>query len=208
MDKRQRNRIISHIVDLMKEGYTFSDISERVVKAFSLDNDTAYELVKTSFAAVSFLDRREPPGEKRLLLLLFAALLVSLCCAAIYSCVILYVRSNLVFMPLLLGYIIGRFLLWLSGGKMDTTVKFISGVSTFICYLISEYVVFLLLLKKEIDLRGILSEDWLLFIPRSIISFFIDYLPAKPFYEYLILFLAILVSISYFSGVRIRRIRR
>lgn len=207
MDKRERNRIISYIVDLMKEGYTFSEISERVVKVFSLDKDTAYKLVNTSFATVSFLDKREPFGKKKLLSLSVAALLLSLCCAAIYSCVTLFVRSNLVFMPALFGYIIGRSLSWLSGGERDTTMKLISSISTLICYLISEYIVFLLLLKKEIVLRGILTEDWLLFVAKSITSFFIDYLPAKPFYEYLTLFLAILISISYFSGGSVRRIR-
>ncbi len=208
MEKRLRDKIVNHVIELMKDEYTFSEIRDKVIKKFSIDSATASEIVKTSFETVSFIDKNQSIRKKSTILISFISLFVALLCSGLYYLVFSYSKINLVLMHVVNAYIIGRMILLFSAGERSIRLMIIASLATIINILLSEFSIFFFFLKKEISERGYITENFLAFLKKAINLFFTDYISVKSSYEFIILLVAILISLSFFTKPKIKRIKK
>lgn len=203
----RKKEIIAHIVDLMKDELSYSEIRSRIVKEFHLTEEEADEYVKIAFETVSFLEKGRAISREERLKVVIAGLLLSLISGCLYAYSTLRSHYNLQFTIVLYSYLISVFLYHLARRKSDLFLFFFSGLCTLLFYLIGELIIYHSLLKREIALRGIEIRGGVSFISVASYNFFSRYLLKKDLPELIIVICSVFLSMSFFIRRGIKRIR-
>ncbi len=205
--KSNKKKIISFAVELMKDELSFSEIKSRVIKKFKLDEESANEYVKIAFDTVSYLAKEGnlPSGNKVLIIL--SGFVVAIICSALYAFLIIRSGYNLVILNIIFAYIISYILFIISKRRRGLFMKLISALYVLFYYLLGEFILFLSVLIKEISTREIAIDNRMSFLFRSVRTFFSEYMVQKPYYEFILIFCSVLIAVSFFFGIRIKRIR-
>jgi len=207
MSQNSKKEIIAYIVELMKDEMSYSQIRDRVVSKYGISVDKADEYVKNAFETVSFLVKNTDlsPQDKRGVVV--GGLIVSLLCSALYALPIIYSGYNLVLFIILYSFLISKSIYLLGRKKSGIFLQITSAIFTTLCYLIGEFAIYIYGLRKELFLRGIEPTNNTKIILKGFKPFITEYLTSKGISEYMLVFCAVLLSVSYFTSVRLKRIR-
>lgn len=202
-----KHEIISFIVELMKEGLSFKSIKKTIIEKYRLDEAIAEQYVSEAFESVSFLAKNKELSRSEKRLSIIVGLFVAIICAILYSTAIIKSGYNLVLFVIVIAYFISKSVYLIAHRKSGIFLQMLCGILTLFSYLLGEYIIYASILKREISIRGLALENKYLFYIKSVQTFLTEYLAKKSINEMILVFCAVLFSISFFTSLKLRRIR-
>jgi hypothetical protein len=207
VNRKEKREIISFIIELMREEMPYSHIKEQIISRYGLTMEEAESYVKSAFETVSFLAKNTElnPDEKRRVLI--GGFIATTIFSALYAFFIIYSQHNLVLMLIFYAFLISKIVYLLGRRKVGIYLQMVSAIYTMLCYFSGEFAIYVYGLRKELLMRGVEIDSNLTIILKGMKPFIIEYLASKSISEYILVICAVLLSISYFTGTRLKRIR-
>lgn len=205
---KNKQEILSFIIDLMKDELSFSEIKKKVQQRFGIDEAKSEEFVRTAFETISFLEKNTRLTISEKIKVLIGGHIIVIIAAIFYILAAVKVGYHITFMFVVFAYLMSYIIYLLSNRKTGLLLEIISGLYVMFSYLLGEFILFFYNIISEFKRRGIPLTNKIELLFNSSFLFFTDYLPSKTLYEIIIVCCAILIASSFFFRIRIKRIRR